>query len=290
MDRPYLIDGTPFGQHATSPGSGTRGLFQDGNPTLGILPTVVPGYALNELIEEIRNAIIGAGLTPDDANWFQLRDAIKALAAGRFIGAQGFGAPGTFTYTPSAGVRFCIVEAVGAGGAGGGAPATGSGQYSAGGGGGGGGFFRKLIQNPAASTIVIGAGGAQVSAGAGFAGGSTSFAGTYVASGGSGGNAFGPTNLPFVVNPGGGGSGNTGDITTGGNPGVPGFCSANNVVGGVGGSNTLFAGAGFGAAGQQGGDAQGSGCGGGGSSRGPSLGALPGGAGAAGFMLISEYG
>jgi hypothetical protein len=62
------------------------------------------------------------------------------------IVTQVFTTPGAATYTPTAGMIFCIIECVGGGGGGGGGVASGSGSglSSGGGGGGGGGYSRSL--------------------------------------------------------------------------------------------------------------------------------------------------
>src|SRR4051812_49429682 len=57
------------------------------------------------------------------------------------IAVQTFTASGT--YTPRAGMQFCVIELVGGGG-GGGAANAGAGEYMVGGGGGAGGYSRKL--------------------------------------------------------------------------------------------------------------------------------------------------
>lgn len=295
MDRPLIVGAVPFGSHPTSAtlsagDSPVRGLYTDGNPAGGILATIDDPYVMNMLIEEMRNVVVASGLTPSDADWTQLLAALRLLFVGRMTGVQGFGSPGTFTYTPTDGTKFAILRMQGGGGAGGGAVATGAGQYSVGGGGGSGAWCYKRINTPAAVSIVIGAAGASVSGSSGGNGGSSSYGGLYTAAGGFGGKAGGPSSGGFLVNPGGGGSvGGTGDIEAGGNPGVSGLQSGINVIGGNGGASTMFSGAGFGSSGLAGGPALSPGCGGGGASRGPSLGAVAGGNGGQGYILIEEY-
>lgn len=97
------------------------------------------------------------------------------------------------TYTPSPGVKWITVEAVGGGGAGGTAPATtGNANCAASGGGGAGGYRKVLVtkaQLTAASySVTIGAGGTvSAAAGAGGTGGTTSFGTIITCNGGSGG-------------------------------------------------------------------------------------------------------
>ena len=104
------------------------------------------------------------------------------------IVVQTFTASGT--YTPTAGMAYCISECVG-GGAGGGGTADSSGN-SHGGGGGAGGYSRKISTAAdigASQTVTIGAGGSGGATGAnsGSGGGDTSVGAICIAKGGSGG-------------------------------------------------------------------------------------------------------
>ncbi len=89
-------------------------------------------------------------------------------------------AAGTSTYTPTTGMKYCIVEIVGGGGSGGAVTGGTAGQCSAAGGGGGGGYSRKTYTAAnigASAAVVVGTGGAAASAGAndGNSGGTSSF-------------------------------------------------------------------------------------------------------------------
>ncbi len=78
------------------------------------------------------------------------------------VNVQTFTTAGSFTYTPTQGMSYCIVEIVGGGGGGGGLSYT-AGAAGASGGGGGGQYTRQIFntgQIGASQPIVIGAGGA----------------------------------------------------------------------------------------------------------------------------------
>ena len=66
----------------TPPAAGTAGFFQDTDTGGG---TVVPAWFLNSLQDEIVNAIVDAGLTPDKTDDTQLSEAISILG-----GNQGY--------------------------------------------------------------------------------------------------------------------------------------------------------------------------------------------------------
>lgn len=95
------------------------------------------------------------------------------------------------TYTPSGGMKYCVVEAVGGGGGGGGAGPVTSG-IAAGGGGGGGAYIKAAFSAAAigaSQAVTVGAGGTAGtdSGGNGVAGGSTSLGALLTALGGDGG-------------------------------------------------------------------------------------------------------
>lgn len=207
---------------------------------------------------------------------------------------------GSGTYTPTAGMLYCIVEMVGGGGGGAGAGATGGNQASIGGGGGGGEYARGVFSAAtigASKTVTIGAAGtAGVAGGNGGTGGTTSLSTLLTAVGGSGGITGGPGSNGAASNGGAGGTGGTGSGTY--FHGVGGTGTASYTTGGVGsigfsgsGGASAFGGGGaplnsFGA-----GNAPGAGFGGGGGGalQVASQGGQPGGAGAAGFVVITEY-
>lgn len=110
---------------------------------------------------------------------------INLGATGRLINVQTFTANGT--YTPTAGMNFVIVDAVGGGGAGGGAAVTGVGQAAVGAGGSSGGRTVGRFVSPGSQAVTIGAAGVAVSGAGGGAGATTSFGALLTALGGLGG-------------------------------------------------------------------------------------------------------
>jgi hypothetical protein len=197
----------------------------------------------------------------------------------------------TGTYTPTTGMIYVQVECVGGGGGGGGlATSTASGMS---GGGGSGAYSRVILtaaQIGASKAITIGAAGAAGTAGAnnGGVGGDTSLGILCVA---KGGGAGGGVTAPNPVSGGAGGlaSGGTGDVKISGNSGPSGSGSSINTVNWVSGpgAGSYFGG---GAAGANGGGINGTDCGGGGSGgSGNATGNLPGGTGAVGCVVFTEY-
>lgn len=129
------------------------------------------------------------------------------------------------TYTPTSGMKYCVVEAVGGGGGGGASTTCSSTQVSAGGGGGGGQYTRSVFSAAtigASTAIVIGAGGNGGTApgGNGGNGGTTTFGSTLLtAIGGGGGIGMAAVTAANAAG-GAGGSGGTGTFSTVGANGV----------------------------------------------------------------------
>lgn len=146
---------------------------------------------------------------------------VAQLGGGAKVTIQVFTASGT--YTPGSGMKYCVVEAVGAGGGGGRADGTSPTQYRAGGGGGGGEYVRSVLTRAtvgASLAVAIGTGGTAGTTGAGGTGGDTTLGSTIVvAKGGSGGNRQQSTTM---VAGGAGGTGGTGDFKSKGEQGQPG--------------------------------------------------------------------
>ena len=218
-------------------------------------------------------------------------NACHALPRGP-IAIKTFTASGT--YTPSAGMKTCIIECVGGGGAGGGLSGV-TGYALFGGGGGAGGYSRKLAtaaQIGASQVVTVGAGGAGVANAAGGAGGSSSVGSLCVANGGGGGQAAQNGAMVGV-----GGAAGTGDFTCTGAPGVSGCYGTPANPFGVfgGGGSSMFGG---GAPSQfcnannwiPGGNASGYGGGGSGGAATLATGVITGGAGGSGLVVITEYG
>lgn len=184
-------------------------------------------------------------ITGSGANYFEVTNASGVAEASKSIGAGGFlQVTIPATWTKPSGLRYIIVEAIGAGGGG----ASGA-SRAIGGAGGGGGYTRKLI--PVASlgateTATPGAGGVWGTAGAGGNGDTSSFGSQCSATGGNGGSASGSN--PYG---GAGGMGVSGDINVQGGAGSGGLndngsdttvvyegTGGSSVLGGGGGSNT----------------------------------------------------
>lgn len=210
------------------------------------------------------------------------------------ITTQGFSSPGTFTYTPTSGMRYCIVELWGAGGGGGGAKLTGVSEFSCGGGGGAGGYSRSVFSAAtigASQSVTVGAGGIAVSGDVGGTGGTTSFGALFSATGGVGG--FSPAaSMNTVYGQGAaGGSGVGGDIDSSASFGSYGIVGSAVNYGGRGGNSPLGNG-GEGSNNQttgNGAGATGFAAGGGGGANLASQSATSGGAGSDGLISITEY-
>jgi hypothetical protein len=264
--------GVPGRDGATGPlgppgpsGSGTGDVLRSGTPTAGQFAqwtdaSHIQGVALNP----ISNVVL-----------------------------QKFTASGT--YTPTSGMKYCIVECIGGGGAGGGVT-SGATAFVSGGGGGSGGYSRVRLTAAAvgASKIVtIGAGGLAGTAGnnPGNPGGDTSFGSLCIAKGGEGG-----LSAATVYQGGSGGSttGAVGDVMGAGAPGHPGAgvdASVGSVLGGTGGSS-VFGGGGtaIGTSGSfNGNPARNYGSGGGGGVGNNASGSVTGGAGSGGLVIVTEY-
>lgn len=217
----------------------------------------------------------------------------------QYISTQTFSANGT--YTPSTGMKYCLIEVWGGGGGGAGCAASGATTVSAGGGGGGGGYGKGYFtanQIGASQAVTVGTGGTGgVGNAAGNAGNTTLVGALINASGGSGGANAGAAGTT-AVGGGPGGSGGSGGFyhIDGGDGGATfGVYSAagSAVHGGIGGSS---GGGGGGGAQQAGttatsnnGSAGTRGGGGSGACNTESQPAKNGGAGGDGFVAITEY-
>lgn len=218
--------------------------------------------------------------------------AVALTNAVTSINTQTFTSSGT--YTPTAGMTYCIIECLGGGGAGGGAVVS-SGQ-SFGGGGGAGGYSKHLANATAISTsqvVTVGAAGAPGAAGAnpGGNGGNSSVGTICIAHGGTGGGQSGANaqSLGGV-----GGTAGTGNVCTYvGNAGDNGQSSSATTV-------SLTSGAGAGSivggrplaaqfSGGTGPSANNYGSGGSGGSSSSSSAAATGGSGSAGYVIITEF-
>jgi hypothetical protein len=220
----------------------------------------------------------GAWVAPPGAGMSQVK-IVKFTASG--------------TYTPSAGMKYCTLEAIGGGA--GGAGVSGSAGVYVGCGGGGSGGYSRLVASAAtigvSQTVTIGAGGGGgVGNASGSAGGTTSVGSICIANGGQGGLSNANS---YAGGTGGAAAGAVGDLTFAGAPGVSGMNSASWLNGGVGGSSA-FGGGGLGGTSLSSGAANGSnasnyGSGGGGGAVLNSATTANGGAGSAGLVIVTEY-
>lgn len=262
------------------------GLSTVNNGVLITGTTGIPSLLPNGTTGQVLTATTGAA-----PSWASI-----ALSAFDRIATQVFTSSGT--YTPTTGMKYCIIEVVGGGGGGGATTATGAGEISAGSGGGGGGYARKTVSAAtigASQTVTIGAAGAAgaVSGGNGGAGGTTSVGAIISATGGQGG--LGASNSAVVAQSAGlAGAGSGGDFNTVGNSGSCSFGLGVLSVGygGFGGSS-FFGGGGRTSSGTAGTAIGTSGTsyggGGGGGITFASSAAVAGGDGFAGIVIITEF-
>lgn len=157
----------------------------------------------------------GTNTTQIATTAFVLANAVSSIVIQKFT-ANG-------TYTPTSGMKYCLVQAWGGGGGGGGGTGSAGGIFSANGGGAGGYSLARLTaaQIGVSKTVAIGAGGNGGAAGnnQGSAGGDTTLGSTLIiAKGGSGGDFC---NIVHAGTGGAGGVAGTGDVTTAGNASDP---------------------------------------------------------------------
>ena len=194
------------------------------------------------------------------------------------------------TWTKPAGLKYVTVELVGGGGGGGG---SGPNAGGAGGGGGGGGYSRKLIVTGtlgATETVTIGAAGiGGVTTLSGGTGGTTSF-GAHLSGLGGVGGTVGLTGISSQggVPGGAGGAGSGGTINFNGNGGAAGVCVPVSLAGASGAGGGSYFGGGA-AAGTNSTGQTAANYGGGGSGAVYVGNATNGGAGFAGYVIVTEY-
>ena len=232
----------------------------------------------------------GQVLTANSANADGVEWATPSADVSSIV-QQTFAANGT--YTPTAGMNYCIIEVYGGGGGAAGPVATGAGQFSVSGGAGAGGYSKGVFSAAAvgvSQAVVIGAGGAGGLGGVGTTGGTSSVGALISATGGQSGAAVGATASVFGRG-GAGGTGSIGGVTTRGSGGDTGLGNSTFTAAGWGGSSAVGQGGEGSAfvAHQAGTPATGRGAGGGGSTNGPGQIVLVGAAGSAGLVIITEY-
>lgn len=209
----------------------------------------------------------------------------------------------TGTYTPTANMKYCIVEGVGGGGSGGGTNFVAS-QGASSSGAGGGGYFRKTFtaaEIGADAAVTIGAGGTPNAAGAndGNVGGNTIFnpagtGATLTANGGALGRAVAcAATAGFSINED-GGTATNGDVNIQGGSSLKGLALAAGAqsLGGIGGASIFgfpTKQAGVTASSAAGSAANVYGSGGGGAASADGAADVAGGAGADGIVIVTEF-
>ena len=269
------------------------------------------------------SAPISGGTTPISAFWettIQIASAALSRVAlvvpglgdnntytgtNTFNGAVTFGAgmslveriqtfTATGTYTPHAKMVYCRIECVGGGGAGGGTATAGASTGSPAAGGGAGSYSLKIATAAdigASKAVTIGAAGAVGAAGftIGGSGGDTSVGSLCIGKGGTGGGA---NNGSSQATGGAGGIAGTGDVTATGESGVSAAAIPSSTgISGAGGSSR-FGGGGrgvFSATSSAGEAGTGFGSGGSGGQSFNAGGAVAGGAGTAGYVVVTEF-
>ena len=297
------VGGTANALTATVPGSVTVPALLEGmkfsfkaalNNTAGATLNIA-GFGAKNIVHKD-----GTALKSDELQAGQIAEVIYdginfqfSVSYGRRLSTQVFTASGT--YTPTPGMAFCIVRAIGGGGAGAGGGGAGAGNVSMGAGGGASGEgigMYTAAQIGASKAVTIGAGGVAASNTAGGNGGTTSLGSLLTVPGGIGGGLLN-NQAPPSVN----GNGTTSTAPTGANIAAISGTSAgvtlavSSTIGySAPGGNTSLGGGGYSksinSTGQAGG---GYGSGGAGILLNQSGGSGAGGNGAPGIMIIEEY-
>lgn len=224
----------------------------------------------------------GAGSLP---TW-QANPGSSVVVASQIFTASG-------TYTPTASMKYCLIQCLGGGGAGGGAASTNSNNFSAGAGGSGGEYAQGIFSAAtigASRVVTIGAGGIGVSGGTGGNGGTTSVGVLITANGGHGSPGTGSTFNPLEVFAGTGGTGGSGgDFRVPGQ--IGGYAIANAVASATAGlgANSQYGAGGNASINTAGNPGLGYGSGGGGAANGNNGSNRAGGNGAPGIVIITEY-
>lgn len=219
--------------------------------------------------------------------WRVLENPWQTSLPVRRLNVQTFTASGT--YTPTAGMLYCLARIVGPGAGGGG---VGSGVRNAGSGGGAGGYCEKLISAAtigASQIVTIGTGGAAATNGS-----ADSTFGAILTAGKGLAGAVGSSDV--CVSGGGGGSASGGDVNVPGEQGgtgiTPNGANTSASIGGKGGSSTLGQGGQIVAANGSivnGNNGTGKGAGGGGACNPNQVGTGSGGTGTDGWCEVIEF-
>lgn len=205
---------------------------------------------------------------------------------------------GNGTYTPTAGMNYCVIEVVGGGGGAGGRAAAGAAQVNVASGGGGGEYARGVFSAATigvSQTVTVGTGGAGGASGGGAGGtGGTTSVGALITAIGGGGGGTGGVGAASSVDGGAGGTGGAGGSLR--IPGQEGSGSSGYAAGAglaaanAGGGGNSMMGFGAGDRGTQGSGSVGGLYGGGGAGSWVNNGVqAAGAAGADGVVVITEY-
>ena len=286
----------------TASGTGTI-LRADGTNWVATTATYPATTTSQQILYSTADSVIGQLATANSK--LPATNSSGTLAMRAFsIVVQTFSGHGTYTYTPTSGMLYCIAEVLGAGGGGGATATTAANTICAGSGGGGGGYARKTISAAtigASQTITIGTGGTGGTAGNNDAGGGgTSSVGSICSATGGGAGSKSPAAASMAQSGGNGGVGSSGDINLPGQTGGigTGFFGATGyyAIGGYSGSSYFGLGLGpigtvssTSTAGTVGNAVGGFGQGGSGAFNGISATQQAGGAGADGYCVITEY-
>lgn len=234
----------------------------------------------------------GNVLTSNGTNWVSQAPAASGFTT---VVTQTFTASGT--YTPTANMKYCIIECVGAGGGGGGVGVTTGGGAAASGGGAG--SYAYVVASAAtigvSQTVTIGTAGTagSSSGGSGGTGGDTSVGTIAIAVGGFGGTGSATSTAPFATAGVQGRAPTTSQISARSASSFGGLVISSTTALGGNGSSTIFGGGGFGESWQSGagqGPLAGElGGGGGGAAKTNSGSGQAGMAGGPGFVKITEF-
>ncbi|WP_420300589.1 hypothetical protein [Enterobacter sp. BNK-8] len=246
--------------------------------------TTARAWSANDIAANMMTAGSFSGLAQLDTAEF------LNATTGRLLNVRTFTSSGT--YTPTAGTKFVVVEAIGGGGAGGGAPATAASSVSVGGGGTAGSYGKSIyFTGFSGVTVTIGSGGSPASGTGGGAGGSTSFGSLLVCSGGGGGLSQGPSSPGFgpLGSPAGGAVTGANIFWSPGEPGGYSFTATGVVCPGIGASSKMGSGGTLNTINSNGTSGNGYGAGGSGAGNNISQTAKSGGPGSGGIVVVWEY-
>jgi hypothetical protein len=266
-----------------------------GDATFTAYAPVCGGTTSTGALQQATTGLSSSGfvLTSNGSSALPSWQASGSSGAFTSINIQTFTSSGT--YTPTAGMISCIVEAVGGGGAGGGSNNSVSG-WGGGAGGGSAGYSRGTFSAAAigaSQTVTIGSGGIGVNASTGGNGGNTTFGALLTANGGHGGAAGAGSSFGIAAG-GVGGTASGGSVNINGNQGNYVCSPASNLsisgkgadsILGIGGPSTVtplsttLAGK----------NATGYGAGGGGGNASNTATTTAGGAGTGGIVIVTEF-